>query len=617
MSSNQTKDNNNGKNSTVLDKTAVKEIKSAVPKKRQELLKWYGWGYKDSSFSYENGQIVFNGTRYPIGGGVSLPLFKDYVMKRLNIDLSRKPQIPSLPTTFPEPIICEDFLAQLNAGNFDHSIEGEDRLVRSHGQTLHDIYALRHGGFKRIPDIVVWPKNHGDVEQLVALANKFNVALIPYGGGTSVSGAASCPQNEKRCMVALDTSQMNRMLWLDKENLVACFEAGIIGQDLETELKKVNLTVGHEPDSYEFSSLGGWVATRASGMKKNVYGNIEDIVVRVKMVTSKGTLERHISAPRVSSGPDFNHVILGSEGTLGVVTEVQLKVRPLPEARKYGSLVFPNFSTGVKFMREVAKRRCQPASIRLVDNEQFKMGQTMRPGKSLITSCMEYIKKSYLTAVKGLNLDSIVVATLLFEGDTQSVAQQEKLIEEIATKFGGISAGAKNGEKGYMLTFVIAYIRDMALDYSVVAESFETSTSWDRCESLCRNVRQTIDKECLQHGIKHYVVSHRVTQTYDAGCCIYFYFGFNYSDLRDPVHTFEVIEGKARDEILASGGSISHHHGVGKIRSKWYPQTISNVGVNLFKAAKRELDPKNVFAVGNLVTEDTQSNDENDLKAKL
>lgn len=548
---------------------------------------------------------------------MSLPLFKDYVIKRLNIELNKQPETPILPQSFPNSIICEEFLSNLKSYNFDHSIEGEDRLVRSHGQTLHDIYSLRHGGFKRIPDIVVWPKCHQDVVTLVKLANTHDVALIPYGGGTSVSGAASCPQNEKRCMVVLDTSQMNRMLWLDKENLVGCFEAGIIGQDLESELKKVNLTVGHEPDSYEFSSLGGWVATRASGMKKNVYGNIEDIVVRVKMVTSKGTLERHISAPRVSSGPDFNHVILGSEGTLGVITEVQLKVRPVPEVRKYGSLVFQNFATGVKFMREVAKRRCQPASIRLVDNEQFKMGQTMRPGKSLLTSCMEYIKKTYLTSVKGFDLDKLVVATLLFEGDAQSVTQQEKLIEEIAEKFGGISAGAKNGEKGYMLTFVIAYIRDMALDYSVVAESFETSTSWDRCESLCRNVRHTLDKECARHGIKYYVVSHRVTQTYDAGCCIYFYFGFNYSDLRDPVHTFEVIEGKARDEILASGGSISHHHGVGKIRSKWYPQTISNVGVNLFKAAKKELDPKNVFAVGNLVTDDCNISQTHEVKAKL
>jgi alkyldihydroxyacetonephosphate synthase len=202
---------------------------------------------------------------------------------------------------------------------------------------------LREGQFKRIPDLVLWPICHNEVVQIVQLANKFNVVLIPYGGGTSVglsnflvkfvsltifksshqvSGAVTCPEDEPRSIAVLDTSQMNRMLWLDRENLTACFEAGIVGQDLERELQKIGLTVGHEPDSYEFSTLGGWVATRASGMKKNVYGNIEDILVRVKMVTVQGVLEKNVMAPRISCGPDFNQIIMGSEGLLGVITEV-------------------------------------------------------------------------------------------------------------------------------------------------------------------------------------------------------------------------------------------------------------------------------------------------------
>lgn len=485
---------NRSSSGTKLDKTAIKEIKSVIPKKRQELLKWDGWGYKDSYFTYENGQMVFKGDRYPIGGGVTLPAFKKYCQERLNIDLSRPPNRAKMPTKFPEPNLSSEFLAVLKKLNFDYSLDGQDRLVRSHGQTLHDIAAVRQGGFKRIPDIVVWPKSHQDVEDLVALGSKLNVAIIPFGGGTSVSGAATCPQDEQRCMVALDTSQMNRILWLNKASLTACFESGIIGQDLERELNIVGLTLGHEPDSYEFSSLGGWVATRASGMKKNVYGNIEDLVVSVKMVTCKGTLERKVSAPRISSGPDFNHVILGSEGTLGVITEVQLKVRPLPQVRRYGSLVFANFSHGVKFMREVAKQRCQPASIRLVDNEQFKVAQAMRPGDSITQKLTDYLKKLFLQRMIGFDVDELVAVTLLFEGDKKAVTRQQQQIEQIAEMFGGVPTGSKNGKKGYLLTFVIAYVRDIALDYSVVAESFETSTSWDRCETLCRNVKFCIEK---------------------------------------------------------------------------------------------------------------------------
>jgi alkyldihydroxyacetonephosphate synthase len=185
------------------------------------------------------------------------------------------------------------------------------------------MYTVKLNAFKRIPDLVMWPTSTSEVEDIVKLANVHNVVVIPFGGGTSVTGATSCPENETRTIAILDTSQMNKMLWLDRENLAACFEGGIVGQDLERELKSMGFTTGHEPDSMEFSTLGGWVATRASGMKKNLYGNIEDLVVRVKMVTSKGVLEKHIPASRVSCGPDFNHLILGSEGTLGVITEVK------------------------------------------------------------------------------------------------------------------------------------------------------------------------------------------------------------------------------------------------------------------------------------------------------
>lgn len=200
--------------------------------------------------------------------------------------------------------------------------------------------------------------------------------------------------------------------------------------------------------------IGGWVATRASGMKKNVYGNIEDIVIRVKMVTPKGVLERNISAPRVSCGPDFNQLILGSEGTLGIVTEVVVKVRPLPSVKKYGSLVFPDFESGVRCLREIAKKRCQPASIRLMDNEQFVFGQALKLDTGIFASFVDGLKKFLLTKVKGYDLTKVSVATLLFEGDKEEVDRQEKLIYEIADQYSGLKAGETNGQKGYVSIFL-------------------------------------------------------------------------------------------------------------------------------------------------------------------
>lgn len=341
-------------------------------------------------------------------------------------------------------------------------------------------------------------------------------------------------------------------------------------------------------------------------MKKNTYGNIEDLVVRVRMVTGRTqdpslTLERGAQVPRISSGPDFDHVILGSEGTLGVVTEVVLKVRPLPKIVKYGSVIFPNFESGVDAMREVARQRCQPSSIRLMDNEQFRFGQALRPDSGLTDKIMHAFKQTYVTKIKGFQWDSVCVATLLFEGyESSDVASQEKKIYAIVKKYGGMAAGETNGERGYILTFVIAYIRDLGLEFGVLSESFETSVPWSRALSLCRNVKSRVSRDCKERGIKHYLMSCRVTQTYDAGCCIYFYLAFNYIGLHEPVETYETIEENARAEIIASGGSISHHHGVGKMRAKFYPEAVGETGVSLYRAMKEHLDPNNIFAAGNL-----------------
>lgn len=375
------------------------------------------------------------------------------------MDLTTKHEGGSLPQHYPEPVQCDEFLAHLKKHSIEISQSGEDRLIRSHGQALHDIHTLRTGQFKRIPDVVVFPTSHDQVVQVVNAANEFNVVVIPYGGGTSVSGASTCPENEDRPIAVLDTSQMNRMLWIDRENLYACFEAGIIGQDLEREVRKLGFTTGHEPDSYEFSTLGGWVATRASGMKKNTYGNIEDLVVNVKMVTGRGVLDKNVIVPRISCGPDFNHIILGSEGTLGVVTEVVIKLRPLPEVKKYGSLVFPDFGSGVRCLREVARQRLQPASIRLIDNEQFVFGQALKIPGGILSNLGSAMQKFYITTIKGMSLDKIAIATLVFEGSEKDVKLHEQKIMAIASKHGGFSAGSTNGEKGYILTFVIAYIR--------------------------------------------------------------------------------------------------------------------------------------------------------------
>ncbi|EDS39557.1 alkyldihydroxyacetonephosphate synthase [Culex quinquefasciatus] len=578
------------------------KITSVLPKRRQDVIRWDGWGYKDSRFVYKDETVMFLGDRYPLNG--NLDNFRDWVAAMFGIDLSEISKQSVLPEMFPEPMRNEEFLNALAEVKIDFTEDGMERVMRCHGQTLQDIQNLRQHNFKRIPDVVVWPECHDHVVKIVHLADKHNIALIPVGGNTSVSLSSTTPEIFDRTIAVLDMTQMNRMLWISEENSTACFEVGIVGQDIERVLSKRGFTLGHEPDSHEFSTLGGWIATRASGMKKNRYGNIEDIVKRIKMVTAKGVLEKQFTAPRCSIGPDFDHVVFGSEGTLGIVTEAVVQLRCIPDIRRYESLVFPDFETGVRCLREVAEKRLQPVSIRLIDNIQFKCSVLLDPAGVWFSGLKEQLKKFYLSFICGFDMDKIVAATVLFEGDAESVSMHEKQFYAITKKYGAIKGGEKNGKKGYQLTFVACYVRDIAWDMNIVGESFETAVSWDKCIPLYNSVLARMEKELIKRGIKHYAMSGRVTQSYDTGCSVYFYLLFRHMD--DPENSLKMfmeIEEAARDEILACGGSLSHHHGVGKLRSKWYPAVVSHVGVGLYRALKNELDPNNIFAAANILPE--------------
>ncbi|KAG1714620.1 Alkyldihydroxyacetonephosphate synthase, peroxisomal [Nymphon striatum] len=575
----------NAKVSTLSELKKDQNNYGVIPKHRQDTLKWNGWGYNDSKFEMIGNEktgydMQFTGTRYPISNKV-LPNFFKWVQEVLHVDPNKQMTAQPFPSNdmMPKAIAKADFLDLLKENNFEFSTRSEDRLVRSHGHTFQEIYSMLHDtDFRkeRIPDVVVWAKCHEDVFKIVSLCKENNVVIIPIGGGTSVSNALNCSSNESRTILSLDLTQM---------------------------LEKCGYCCGHEPDSQEFSTLGGWVATRASGMKKNIYGNIEDLVMHVKMVSTEGVIQKNCVVPRMSCGPDIHQVILGSEGMLGVITEVILKIRPKPEYVKCGSIIFSKFEDGVHCLREVARQKLKPASIRLMDNEQFIFGMALKPAtESSYHVMMDRLKKLYITKLKGFAQDKMCVATLLFEGPKDEVELLERKVYQIAEKFSGLPAGEENGRRGYTLTFVIAYLRDCGLQFGVAAESFETSVPWDRVLDLCKNVKHRVKSECVKHEIVHPpLITCRVTQSYDSGACVYFYFAYNFNGVDNPVEIYEAIEMEAREEILANGGSISHHHGVGKLRKKWVEKSVSSTGVAALKAIKKELDPHNIFACNNLL----------------
>ena len=418
-----------------------------VPLRSTNKLDWFknnGWGYRDTEFVLGNDNIVrLTGARYSICNK-RLLAFKKWAEDELGLDTNNQtpPQakIPAFAS-----IINQAFLDDLKASLDTHaefSLDDGQRIHHSHGHTLQEIYALRHGQFPRIVDLVIFVSSHEQVEKLVPLLVKHNVVTIPYGGGTNVTQALLCNSEEKRMIVSLDTTRMNHVKWVDRRNLMACVESGILGQDLEKELNRYGLVCGHEPDSVEFSSLGGWISTRASGMKKNRYGNIDDILINVKIVTPQGVFTKGQDCPRVSSGPDLNEFVLGSEGILGVITEAVIKVRPMPKTKVFDSLIFYDFDLGTSFMNDVSNSKVLPASIRLIDNIQFQFGLALKPEvESKGDEIIDKIKKYFVTKVKGFEPRKMAVVTLLFEGTEEEVRYQQNSVYKFANQYKGMRAG--------------------------------------------------------------------------------------------------------------------------------------------------------------------------------
>ena len=562
------------------------------------------WGFRDTHFDFsENGHVIIRGTRYELSGK-ELPRFLPWVRGVLECDVSPgNLNRPSYPTSIAEPhisAVCLDELQGfLNPNQLDTS--GEIRLRHGHGHTQEEMYSIKYTMLGRIPDVVIYPETEAQLMNLVEVAKKHRVSLIPFGGGTNVTDALRCDTHEQRTIVSVDMRRMNRILWIDRTNMMACIQAGAVGRHIMDELKKYGVTMGHEPDSVEFSTLGGWIATNASGMKKNRYGNIEDLVLDVSVVTAAGKLERTSACPRESIGLDLRRLMFGSEGTLGIITSAIVKIFPLPGVQQYGSVLFPTFEDGFKFMYDLARETTPPASVRLVDNLQFQFGLALKPKSSgMLADLKSKAEKFFVTRIKGFAPDKMVACTLVFEGTRREVARQQRDLYRIAARHGGMKAGVENGRRGYQLTFSIAYIRDFLMNYYIIAESFETSAPWSNALALCENVKRRLIDEYQRRGLPGKpFVSARITQIYPTGVCIYFYFGFYYRGTPNPQEIYLELENAARDEILKSGGSLSHHHGVGKLRCAFLPRIMSETALQWKRELKKSLDPTNIFGAGN------------------
>lgn len=565
-----------------------------------------GWGFADTKFVVQpNESVVLTGKRYNISN-VELPSLVPWLSKVLAAPLGyanrHEPHFPPpVPEPRPAPAGLLDGLRQILQPE-QLSSEPLVRLRRGHGHTGAEIWAIRYGKLDRVPDLVVFPTSHEQVVELVKVAEQHGACLIPFGGGTNVTDALRLPTSEERFVIAVDMRRMNRILWVDPVNLTACIEAGAVGRHIAEELEKYKLIIGHEPDSLEFSTLGGWIATNASGMKKNRYGNIEDLVLDMQVVTTQGVVARPQVGPRESIGPNPKNFMFGSEGNFGIVTSAVVKLFPKPEVQRYGSVLFPTLSHGLDFLYDLQRAGAVPASVRVVDNTQFQFGQALKPKSdgSVRARLKSKLEKALVTQLKGFDPKQLAAATLVFEGSEEEVAFQEQAVYRIARQHGGLKAGSKNGERGYQLTFGIAYIRDLTFGHWAIAESFETSVPWSKAISLYERVRERVRREHEARRLPgNPFFTGRITQVYSTGVAIYFYLGFYCKGVEDPVRMYAELEHAAREEILAAGGTLSHHHGVGKIRQGFLSDIYSPGSLQFMRQVKQAVDPANVFGANN------------------
>ena len=567
------------------------------------------WGYKDSRFVLNKDRTVsMEGDRYELSG-TRMPDFIPYIEEVIGIEINPGNTLAEVENKPVSSLNINQVFVDNIKNEFEddrYSFEDEDRLIHSHGQTTsEEVYKILYNQIKRCVDMVFYVENDEEVQRLIELAVAFDVCLVPFGGGTSVTSALKIPSSEQRMIVSVDLRRMNQVEWINEEDRQVCVQAGITGSDLEDLLAEKGYCMGHEPDSVELSTLGGWIATNASGMKKNRYGNIEDIVENVTMITAKGTVEQVKPLSRASIGFKPQNILFGSEGNLGIITKAVLKIHKTPEIKKYNSIIFKDWETGVQFLYNLSKTNFIPSSVRLVDNMQFRFGQALKPKAQGFKKFMGQIEKFFALKVKGLDAEKMCATTFLMEGSQNEIAYQEKNILKLAKQHGGLVGGPGNGKRGYLLTFAIAYVRDFLTDFHIIGETMETTVPWSKIKPVCEAASNTLFELHKKHNLpgKPYI-SYRIPQIYHTGVCIYFMLGMSVENVPNAEDLFGEIEHAIRRAIMDQGGSISHHHGVGKIRKDFLKDTLSDSSVELIKDLKKAHDPSNIFGIRNGVFAD-------------
>jgi alkyldihydroxyacetonephosphate synthase len=545
-------------------------------------MKWWGWGDED---------VHFNSRAHPG--------FWPYAKSVLEIERDEfsPPQWNLDVIELPEPRVDEHFLTKLRSflGSTQISTNKKERVTHAYGKGFRDLFRLRHGLANTAPDLIVYPESEREVCLALRAAADRDVVVIPFGGGSNISGCLE-RMDSGRVTVSLDMRRMRRVLEVDPHSCTARIEAGIFGPDLEQQLGKHRLTLGHFPDSFLHSTLGGWIATRSAGMQSDRYGKIEDMVLAVRMVTTEGVLTTR-SVPKSSNGIDVNHLCVGSEGTLGVITEATMKLHPRPELRVVSGYLFPDFERGISAMHECVRQECMPTMARLNDPDKTALSFAFRPPVSPLSHAAGSLFKAYLRA-KGFALPRACLMLTAVEGRQNEVVRRLSQAEAIYQKFGAVAMGENAGKSFEATKFDFPHIRDFLLDRDVTTDVSETSTVWGNILPLYRETMAVVRASILESGVRPWTGCH-ISHTYQSGASVYFTFGFKQQP-GNEMEQYLRVKRAAQQSFIDHGATLSHHHAVGTEHLPWLAADISPLGVQAITAIKHTLDPANIMNPGRL-----------------
>ena len=549
-------------------------------------MKWWGWGLEGVEFTHQDkpelAPFIRDALGVEVGGVTAAPVGFD----ELSVPA---PELPDHLSAALAQAVTPGFV----------SVEPLDRVVHARGKSLRDLIRQRRGDLPRVPDVVVRPGDEEEVTAILRAALRYDAVVIAFGGGSSISGSLEAAATEARPVVSVDLGRLDKLLTIDATSRLARVQAGVLGPHLEQQLGARGYTFGHFPDSFTHSTLGGWIATRSSGMQSDRYGDIADLTRGLRVVTPSGTLIVR-PVPSTSTGPSVREMVLGSEGRLGLITEATVQVRPIPERRTILGYLFPTFVDGLAAMRDIAASECSVSVTRVSDAHETQFSFATRRRPTLVDRLQSRALATFVERRLGYDMSQMSLSFIGYEGSDAQVAAQRRAVGKLVRRHGGVGIGSGPGILYDQKKFDTPYIRDFLLDRGVAADVSETAMPWSQLTPVYDAVTAAAHGAFAQLAVQGYLMCH-LSHSYHAGACLYFTFAFRPAPESDMICAYDVVKSAIQQAFVDNGATLSHHHAVGTEHAPWLEQDISAPGVAMLEALFDGTDPGRHLNPGKIV----------------